>query len=165
MVPSRKSVRQLWRKEALQATLMALNARPRLRMLIWDDGRVICLMSLASTVSTLYSVDKILQLATASLFRATPSVRAAASPTANTTEEALSKWLPVKHLIRQQCCALVLKRGWRGDLMWLKSGNHAQANTEMYVGTLEHLAAAGSGVVLSATCPVWHCRSCCRPRS
>lgn len=36
------------------------------------------------------------------------------------------------------------KEGWRGDLMWLKSDNRAQANTEMYVGTLEHVAEAGT---------------------
>ncbi|CRM10807.1 hypothetical protein [Pseudomonas sp. 31 E 6] len=36
------------------------------------------------------------------------------------------------------------KEGWRGDLMWLKSDNPSQANTEMYVGTLEHVAAAGT---------------------
>ncbi|MCM2973322.1 alginate export family protein [Larsenimonas suaedae] len=29
--------------------------------------------------------------------------------------------------------------GWRGDLMWLKSGNRAQAKPEMAVGTLEHV--------------------------
>ncbi|MDZ3991442.1 hypothetical protein [Pseudomonas sp. Teo4] len=34
--------------------------------------------------------------------------------------------------------------GWRGDLMWLKSDNRAQANTEMHVGTLEHVADAGT---------------------
>ncbi|MFI8481448.1 hypothetical protein ACIGCM_12855 [Pseudomonas sp. NPDC078700] len=34
--------------------------------------------------------------------------------------------------------------GWRGDLMWLKSDNPAQAMTEMYVGTLEHVADAGT---------------------
>lgn len=32
------------------------------------------------------------------------------------------------------------KDGWRGDLMWLKSDNRAQAKTQMYVGTLEHVA-------------------------
>jgi hypothetical protein len=36
------------------------------------------------------------------------------------------------------------KEGWRGDLMWLKSDNRAQAKTEMYVGTLEHVAAEGT---------------------
>ncbi|MBT2298088.1 alginate export family protein [Pseudomonas fluorescens] len=36
------------------------------------------------------------------------------------------------------------KEGWRGDLMWLKSDNRAQAKTEMYVGTLEHVAEAGT---------------------
>lgn len=36
------------------------------------------------------------------------------------------------------------KEGWRGDLMWLKSDNRAQADTQMYVGTLEHVAEAGT---------------------
>lgn len=36
------------------------------------------------------------------------------------------------------------KEGWRSDLMWLKSDNRAQAKTEMYVGTLEHVAEAGT---------------------
>lgn len=36
------------------------------------------------------------------------------------------------------------KEGWRGDLMWLKSDNRAQAKTQMYVGTLEHVSAAGT---------------------
>jgi len=36
------------------------------------------------------------------------------------------------------------KQGWRSDLMWLKSDNRAQAKTEMYVGTLEHVADAGT---------------------
>ena len=34
------------------------------------------------------------------------------------------------------------KEGWRSDLMWLKSDNRAQAKTEMYVGTLEHVSEA-----------------------
>ena len=34
--------------------------------------------------------------------------------------------------------------GWRGDLMWLKSDNRAQAMTEMYVGTLEHVSDVGT---------------------
>jgi hypothetical protein len=36
------------------------------------------------------------------------------------------------------------KQGLRGDLMWLKSDNRAQAKTEMYVGTLEYVAAQGT---------------------
>ncbi len=36
------------------------------------------------------------------------------------------------------------KEGWRSDLMWLKSNNRAQAKTEMYVGTLEHVSEAGT---------------------
>ncbi|MDE1164677.1 MAG: hypothetical protein PW845_04660 [Pseudomonas sp.] len=32
------------------------------------------------------------------------------------------------------------KQGWRSDLMWLKSDNPAQANPEVAVGTLEHVA-------------------------
>jgi len=36
------------------------------------------------------------------------------------------------------------KTGWRGDLMWLKSDNRAQANTELHVATLEHVADAGT---------------------
>jgi len=36
------------------------------------------------------------------------------------------------------------KTGWRGDLMWLQSDNRAQANTEMHVATLEHVADAGT---------------------
>ncbi|MNO83176.1 hypothetical protein D3C76_744710 [compost metagenome] len=36
------------------------------------------------------------------------------------------------------------KQGWRSDLMWLKSDNRAQAKTEMYVATLEHVADAGT---------------------
>jgi len=36
------------------------------------------------------------------------------------------------------------KEGWRSDLMWLKSDNRAQAKTEMYVATLEHVAEAGT---------------------
>lgn len=36
------------------------------------------------------------------------------------------------------------KQGWRGDLMWLQSGNRVQANTEMHVATLEHVADAGT---------------------
>ena len=36
------------------------------------------------------------------------------------------------------------KEGWRSDLMWLKSNNRAQAMTEMYAGTLEHVAEAGT---------------------
>ena len=36
------------------------------------------------------------------------------------------------------------QEGWRGDLMWLKSDNRAQADTQMNVGTLEHVAQAGT---------------------
>lgn len=36
------------------------------------------------------------------------------------------------------------KEGWRSDLMWLKSNNRAQAMTEMYAGTFEHVAEAGT---------------------
>jgi hypothetical protein len=36
------------------------------------------------------------------------------------------------------------QKGWRSDLMWLKSDNPAQAKTEMYVGTLEHVAEEGT---------------------
>lgn len=36
------------------------------------------------------------------------------------------------------------KEGWRSDLMWLKSDNRSQANSELYVGTLEHVADAGT---------------------
>jgi hypothetical protein len=36
------------------------------------------------------------------------------------------------------------KDGWRSDMMWLKSDNRAQAKTEMYVATLEHVAEAGA---------------------
>lgn len=36
------------------------------------------------------------------------------------------------------------KQGWRSDLMWLKSDNSAQAKTEMYVGTLEHVTPEGT---------------------
>ncbi|MBH3426684.1 hypothetical protein [Pseudomonas alkylphenolica] len=36
------------------------------------------------------------------------------------------------------------KQGWRGDLMWLKSDNPAQAKSELHVGTLEHVADAGT---------------------
>ncbi|MND43526.1 hypothetical protein D3C80_343220 [compost metagenome] len=36
------------------------------------------------------------------------------------------------------------KDGLRGDLMWLKSDNRAQAKTEMLVGNLEHVSEAGT---------------------
>ncbi|BAU74764.1 alginate export family protein [Metapseudomonas furukawaii] len=36
------------------------------------------------------------------------------------------------------------KDGLRGDLMWLKSDNRAQAKPEMLVGTLEHVSEAGT---------------------
>ncbi len=36
------------------------------------------------------------------------------------------------------------KEGWRGDLMWLKSDNRVQANTELSVAVLEHVAAPGT---------------------
>jgi hypothetical protein len=36
------------------------------------------------------------------------------------------------------------KQGWRSDLMWLKSDNPAQANPEVAVGTLEHVADQGT---------------------
>ncbi len=36
------------------------------------------------------------------------------------------------------------KEGWRGDLMWLKSDNRIQANTEISVATLEHVGAPGT---------------------
>ncbi|BAN49011.1 hypothetical protein [Metapseudomonas resinovorans] len=36
------------------------------------------------------------------------------------------------------------KDGLRGDLMWLKSDNRAQAKTELVVGTLEHVSEAGT---------------------
>ncbi|WP_374438935.1 hypothetical protein [Pseudomonas panipatensis] len=36
------------------------------------------------------------------------------------------------------------KQGWRGDVMRLKSDNPAQAKPELYVGTLEHVADAGT---------------------
>ncbi|MHC5348329.1 alginate export family protein [Metapseudomonas furukawaii] len=36
------------------------------------------------------------------------------------------------------------KDGLRGDLMWLKSDNRAQAKPEMLVGTLEHVSDAGT---------------------
>lgn len=35
-------------------------------------------------------------------------------------------------------------RGWRGDLMWLDSNNRAQAETELAVATLEHVADEGT---------------------
>ncbi|HHJ1299624.1 hypothetical protein D3C76_349780 [compost metagenome] len=34
--------------------------------------------------------------------------------------------------------------GWRGDLMWLDSNNRAQAETELAVATLEHVAEEGT---------------------
>jgi hypothetical protein len=36
------------------------------------------------------------------------------------------------------------KEGWRGDLMWLKSDNRAQAKPELNVATLEHVASVGT---------------------
>ncbi|OAI88276.1 hypothetical protein [Pseudomonas putida] len=36
------------------------------------------------------------------------------------------------------------QQGWRGDLMWLKSDNPAQASPELSVATLEHVAEAGT---------------------
>ncbi|WP_249675756.1 alginate export family protein [Pseudomonas abieticivorans] len=36
------------------------------------------------------------------------------------------------------------KQGWRSDLMYLKSDNRAQASPELFVGTLEHVANAGT---------------------
>jgi hypothetical protein len=36
------------------------------------------------------------------------------------------------------------KQGWRGDLMWLKSDNHFQADSAMAVANLEHVADAGT---------------------
>ncbi|MHA6197845.1 alginate export family protein [Pseudomonas wadenswilerensis] len=36
------------------------------------------------------------------------------------------------------------EQGWRGDLMWLKSDNLAQASPELGVVTLEHVAEAGT---------------------
>lgn len=36
------------------------------------------------------------------------------------------------------------ERGWRSDLIWLKSDNPAQAKAEMAVGTLEHVNNAGT---------------------
>ncbi len=36
------------------------------------------------------------------------------------------------------------EQGWRGDLMWLKSDNPAQASPELGVATLEHVAEAGT---------------------
>ena len=36
------------------------------------------------------------------------------------------------------------KQGWRGDLMWLKSDNHYQADTSLAVANLEHVADAGT---------------------
>ncbi|HGY9626118.1 TPA: hypothetical protein ACOJM5_002490 [Pseudomonas putida] len=35
-------------------------------------------------------------------------------------------------------------QGWRGDLMWLKSDNHYQADTALAVGNLEHVGEAGT---------------------
>lgn len=35
-------------------------------------------------------------------------------------------------------------QGWRGDLMWLKSDNHYQADTSLAVGNLEHVGEAGT---------------------
>lgn len=35
-------------------------------------------------------------------------------------------------------------QGWRGDLMWLTSGNPAQAEPELSVATLEHVSDAGT---------------------
>lgn len=34
--------------------------------------------------------------------------------------------------------------GWHGSVIWLKSNNHAQANTELAVGTVSHTVAAGT---------------------
>ncbi|CAD5110270.1 alginate export family protein [Zestomonas carbonaria] len=34
--------------------------------------------------------------------------------------------------------------GWRGDLIWLKSDNRAQAETELAIATLEHVAEPGT---------------------
>lgn len=36
------------------------------------------------------------------------------------------------------------RQGWRGDLMWLKSDNPAQASPELSVATLEHVAETGT---------------------
>lgn len=36
------------------------------------------------------------------------------------------------------------EQGWRGDLMWLKSDNRAQAETELAIATLEHVAEPGT---------------------
>ncbi|MGJ3440232.1 MULTISPECIES: alginate export family protein [Pseudomonas] len=35
-------------------------------------------------------------------------------------------------------------QGWRGDLMWLKSDNHYQADTSLAVSNLEHVSDAGT---------------------
>lgn len=35
-------------------------------------------------------------------------------------------------------------KGWRGDLMWLKSDNRAQAETELAIATLEHVGEPGT---------------------
>lgn len=35
-------------------------------------------------------------------------------------------------------------KGWRGDLMWLRSDNPAQAETELTIATLEHIAEPGT---------------------
>ncbi|MHC6225453.1 alginate export family protein [Pseudomonas sp. X10] len=34
--------------------------------------------------------------------------------------------------------------GWRGDLIWLKSDNHYQADTALAIGNLEHISEAGT---------------------
>lgn len=36
------------------------------------------------------------------------------------------------------------ENGWRGDMMWLKSDNCAQAETELAIATLEHVAEPGT---------------------
>lgn len=36
------------------------------------------------------------------------------------------------------------EQGWRGDLMWLRSDNRAQAETELAIATLEHVAELGT---------------------
>jgi hypothetical protein len=36
------------------------------------------------------------------------------------------------------------EKGWRGDMMWLKSDNRAQAETELAIATLEHVAEPGT---------------------
>jgi hypothetical protein len=66
-----------------------------------------------------------------------------ARPMASSTAVVASTWVPVTRSIARPCCAWAVTR-LHGSVLWLKSDNRAQAETELAAGTLDYTNELGT---------------------